>query len=67
MNPSITSPTQALSALGSVPNLPEWIGLAAGVYLFFNGHQVIGAALAGWMGYQAVTGQSPLSLCGGQS
>jgi hypothetical protein len=65
MNPQVTSPAQALSALGQVPNLPEWIGTAAGVYLFFNGHQVIGAALATWMGYQAITGKSPLGLLGG--
>ena len=41
----------------NIPGLPEWIGAAAGVYLFFNGHQILGAAIAGWFGYQALTGK----------
>jgi len=35
------------------------------VYLFFNGHQVIGAALAAWFGYLAITGK-PLTVLIGQ-
>jgi len=58
MNPTAL---QNLS-LPSVPNLPEWIAAGLGVYLFFNGHQVIGVALAGWFGYQAITGNPLISL-----
>lgn len=62
MNPTAL---QSLQSLPSVPNLPEWIGAGAGVYLFFNGHQVIGAALAAWFGYLAITGK-PLTVLIGQ-
>jgi len=60
MNPTLQLPT--LTNLQMPSNLPEWIGTAAGVYLFFNGHQVIGAALAVWFGYQAVMSKPIVTL-----
>ena len=50
MNPTALSNLQ----LPNVPNLPEWLATGFGVYLFMNGHQVIGALMVGWFGYQAV-------------
>lgn len=59
MNPQSLAGLGALTNISMPANLPEWIGTAAGVYLFLNGHQVIGAALTIWFGYQAIT-QKPL-------
>lgn len=59
MNPQALAGLSSLTNISMPANLPEWIGAAAGVYLFFNGHQVIGGALAIWFGYQAIT-QKPL-------
>jgi len=44
-----------LQNIANIPNLPEWLATAFGVYLFMNNHQIIGALMVGWFGYQAVT------------